>query len=296
MRQTIFLTIAKWWCNCVDLILEIVAHPWEPEELHYRRMLCTIFGQSWRLAKSEKSIINRSNLPTTYRELRLYLVENTRWYWHLSKTQHEMTPAWPEGAIAYLEALFTEMFAAVPTNETTIKAFRLMNEVGDKHVPKSHLPEKLGVDRNQLFYNIGRLELRLRALENVSRLSPFVSPHRAGKNEGIVADWRHRQWSNEDKRAQIEEMSVERLALSCRSYNCLKNANLQTVGDILRITETEAELLRKRYFSRKSLKEINGTLKDINPLLRIGMLAGPMPSEPIDKIDENDDDFDYDDV
>ena len=38
--------------------------------------------------------------------------------------------------------------------------------------------------------------------------------------------------------------SVEELELSVRSYNCLKNANIQTIGDL--VQKTEAEMLRPR--------------------------------------------------
>jgi DNA-directed RNA polymerase subunit alpha len=54
---------------------------------------------------------------------------------------------------------------------------------------------------------------------------------------------------------------VEELELSVRSYNCLKNANIQTIGDL--VVKSEAEMLRTKNFGRKSLneiKEILGTL------------------------------------
>ncbi len=48
--------------------------------------------------------------------------------------------------------------------------------------------------------------------------------------------------------------SVEELELSVRSYNCLKNANIQTIGEL--IQKTEAEMLKTKNFGRKSLNEI----------------------------------------
>lgn len=56
MRETIFLTITKWWCNCIDLCFEIITRPWKPEELKYRRMICTIFGIDWKLPQSFSEI------------------------------------------------------------------------------------------------------------------------------------------------------------------------------------------------------------------------------------------------
>ena len=52
--------------------------------------------------------------------------------------------------------------------------------------------------------------------------------------------------------------SVEELELSVRSYNCLKNASIQTVADL--VVKTESEMLRTKNFGRKSLNEIKEIL------------------------------------
>ena len=52
--------------------------------------------------------------------------------------------------------------------------------------------------------------------------------------------------------------SVEELELSVRSYNCLKNANIQTLGEL--VTRSEAEMLKTKNFGRKSLNEIKEIL------------------------------------
>jgi DNA-directed RNA polymerase subunit alpha len=57
---------------------------------------------------------------------------------------------------------------------------------------------------------------------------------------------------------EVLNRSVEELELSVRSYNCLKNANLQTIGDL--VQKTEAEMLRTKNFGRKSLNEIKEIL------------------------------------
>ena len=43
-----------------------------------------------------------------------------------------------------------------------------------------------------------------------------------------------------------------------RSYNCLKNANIQTIGEL--VQKTEAEMLKTKNFGRKSLNEIKEIL------------------------------------
>jgi DNA-directed RNA polymerase subunit alpha len=61
--------------------------------------------------------------------------------------------------------------------------------------------------------------------------------------------------------------SVEELELSVRSYNCLKNANIQTIGEL--VQKTEAEMLKTKNFGRKSLNEIKEILATMG--LSLGM-------------------------
>ena len=60
---------------------------------------------------------------------------------------------------------------------------------------------------------------------------------------------------------EVLSRSVEELELSVRSYNCLKNANIQTIGDL--VQKTEAEMLRTKNFGRKSLNEIKEILSSL---------------------------------
>jgi DNA-directed RNA polymerase subunit alpha len=71
--------------------------------------------------------------------------------------------------------------------------------------------------------------------------------------------------------------SVEELELSVRSYNCLKNANIQTIGEL--IQKTEAEMLKTKNFGRKSLNEIKEILAQMGLSLgmRIDEGGNPVP-------------------
>src|ERR1700691_2238371 len=60
---------------------------------------------------------------------------------------------------------------------------------------------------------------------------------------------------------EVLNRSVEELELSVRSYNCLKNANIQTIGDL--VQKTEAEMLRTKNFGRTSLNEIKEILSGL---------------------------------
>ncbi|MSV30947.1 MAG: DNA-directed RNA polymerase subunit alpha [Bryobacterales bacterium] len=57
---------------------------------------------------------------------------------------------------------------------------------------------------------------------------------------------------------EVLNRSVDEMELSVRSYNCLKNANIGTIGDL--VQKTEAEMLRTKNFGRKSLNEIKEIL------------------------------------
>mgnify|MGYP000046408915 FL=1 len=61
--------------------------------------------------------------------------------------------------------------------------------------------------------------------------------------------------------------SVEELELSVRSYNCLKNANIQTIAEL--VQKTDSEMLKTRNFGRKSLNEIKEILEDMG--LNLGL-------------------------
>ncbi|MBV8729139.1 MAG: DNA-directed RNA polymerase subunit alpha [Acidobacteriia bacterium] len=70
-----------------------------------------------------------------------------------------------------------------------------------------------------------------------------------------------------DKMSEVLNRSVEELELSVRSYNCLKNASIQTIGEL--VQKTEAEMLRTKNFGRKSLNEIKEILANMG--LALGM-------------------------
>lgn len=68
--------------------------------------------------------------------------------------------------------------------------------------------------------------------------------------------------------------SVAELELSVRSANCLKNADIRFIGEL--VQRTEAEMLKTKNFGRKSLNEIKEILADMD--LHLGMLIPNFPS------------------
>ncbi len=76
--------------------------------------------------------------------------------------------------------------------------------------------------------------------------------------------------------------SVDELELSVRSANCLQNANIKYIGQL--VQKTESEMLKTKNFGRKSLKEIKEILAEMG--LSLGMkidwwpIDGPPPKQP----------------
>ncbi len=71
----------------------------------------------------------------------------------------------------------------------------------------------------------------------------------------------------EERVRRILNTPVEELELSVRSSNCLKNANIRSIGDLTK--RTEEEIAKTRNFGKKSLTEIKEKLKEWN--LSLGM-------------------------
>jgi DNA-directed RNA polymerase subunit alpha len=62
-----------------------------------------------------------------------------------------------------------------------------------------------------------------------------------------------------ERMRELLARNVEELELSVRSANCLKAANIQSIGQL--VTKSESEMLQYRNFGRKSLKEISEILE-----------------------------------
>jgi DNA-directed RNA polymerase subunit alpha len=72
--------------------------------------------------------------------------------------------------------------------------------------------------------------------------------------------------------------SVDELELSVRSANCLQNANIKTIGDL--VQKTEAEMLKTKNFGRKSLKEIKEILAEMGLSLGMKLESWPPKTAP----------------
>jgi DNA-directed RNA polymerase subunit alpha len=80
---------------------------------------------------------------------------------------------------------------------------------------------------------------------------------------------------NEEQEKLNENLwrTVDELELSVRSANCLQNANIKYIGEL--VQKTESEMLKTKNFGRKSLKEIKEILADMG--LSLGMKLDNWP-------------------
>ncbi|MCX5749396.1 MAG: DNA-directed RNA polymerase subunit alpha [Candidatus Saganbacteria bacterium] len=75
----------------------------------------------------------------------------------------------------------------------------------------------------------------------------------------------------------ILEMNIDDIDLSSRSLNCLKKASINTVGELIELTEND--LLKIKSLGTKSFDEIKESLAKFNLILKGGSLSGHGESE-----------------
>ncbi len=100
-----------------------------------------------------------------------------------------------------------------------------------------------------------------------------VAPEKPAGEDGVV-----------DYPAFLDK-NVEDLELSVRSANCLKNADIQYIGEL--VQKTDAEMLKTKNFGRKSLNEIKALLQQHELTLGMNHEGWVAPSEREEGIEEN---------
>ncbi len=102
------------------------------------------------------------------------------------------------------------------------------------------------------------------------------APVEVQQTHAVATDEKPRQNDNLYRR-------IDEIELSVRSSNCLENANIKFIGEL--VQRSEAEMLRTKNFGRKSLNEIKEILGDMG--LSLGMkLEGFPPREELERMYE----------
>ena len=79
-------------------------------------------------------------------------------------------------------------------------------------------------------------------------LNLFVNLSDKGSNAEIMVE------KDDQDKEKVLEMTIEELDLSVRSFNCLKRAGINTVGDL--VNKSEEDMMKVRNLGRKSLEEV----------------------------------------
>lgn len=69
----------------------------------------------------------------------------------------------------------------------------------------------------------------------------------------------------EDERTKLYEKPIEEMELSVRSYNCLKRAGIETIGDLAK--KTRGEMMKVRNMGAKSMEEVINKLESLGIVL-----------------------------
>lgn len=89
----------------------------------------------------------------------------------------------------------------------------------------------------------------------VTHFELFVELSEKAQSEDILAE------TVEEPKNKYQDMTIEELDLSVRSYNCLKRANIATVIELTQ--KTEEDMMKVRNLGKKSLKEVKEKLQAI---------------------------------
>ncbi len=91
-------------------------------------------------------------------------------------------------------------------------------------------------------------------------LSLFINLSEAGQLADVMND------GKKDETAKISNTSIDDLELSVRSYNCLKRAGINTVGELC--DRTSEDMMKVRNLGRKSLEEVLAKLSELGLSLK----------------------------
>jgi DNA-directed RNA polymerase subunit alpha len=170
---------------------------------------------------------------------------------YVSADQHTLTDR-PIGVIP-----IDSMFSPVTKVNYTVEATRL-----GQRIDYDKLTIEVWTDRSILPSDAVAYAAKI-LHEHFQLFMKFVNEPRPDVNEEIPADILRVR--------QLLEKSVDELELSVRSSNCLRAAEIKTIGDL--VQKGEPEMLKYRNFGRKSLKEIQDILSEMG--LGFGMDVTP---------------------
>lgn len=162
------------------------------------------------------------------------------------------------------------------------------------YTPVTKVKYDVGNDRVEDSFDYDKLTLELWTNESIkpsdamALASKFLIDHYQiiSQINDIINDEEYMYEREEKVSNKKLEKKIEEMDLSVRSYNCLKRAGINTVGELTQ--KTEEEMMRVRNLGRKSLKEVVTKLHELGLDLRRSYEVDHQYDEVIDEDDVDD--------
>jgi len=201
---------------------------------------------------------------------------------YLAESRSRLFPVWPTGAVEMIKEILKEALKSLPPRwEYFIRRYFGIDRESYTYTQIAE-DENISVERARqvIFRACRRLSYSTRVkclkplmcsaqelLENeMRRAIEAQQPQMVPVVHGTTIEY-ERVCVPEVRVSEMLARSVEEFELSVRSANCMKNGNIQTIGEL--VQTAEADLLKIKNFGRKSLKEIKEVLAELG--LSLGM-------------------------
>lgn len=234
-----------------DIILNIKEIVVEADELGEKKMSLSVKGPAVITAADIKpelglKIINPEQVimtVTTDKEIEMeFLVDSGEGFVVSDEID---TEGWPIGYLA-VDAIYTPIKKVNYIVEDTMVG-RVTNY--DKLILEIATDGSIEI-QDALSYAVDLLTAHIKPFTNIGN---SMSKYR-GTEEEIAA-------MTAETESSIEDMKIEELDFTVRSYNCLKKAGVNTISDLTSMTYLE--LLKIKNLGRKSLNEIIDKMKEL---------------------------------
>ena len=234
-----------------DIILNVKEIVVETDEPGEKKMTLTVKGPATITAADIKvepgvKVINTDQVIatiTTDKEINMeFLVDSGEGFVVSDEVD---TEGWPIGYLA-VDAIYTPIKKVNYTVEDTMVG-RVTNY--DKLILEIATDGSIEI-QDALSYAVELLTIHINPFTNIGN---SMSKYRNNEDEALIT-------TNEIEN-NIEDMKIEELDFTVRSYNCLKKAGVNTISDLTSMSYVE--LLKIKNLGRKSLNEIIDKMKEL---------------------------------
>ena len=143
----------------------------------------------------------------------------------------------------------------IPTDSSYSPITKVQYEVNPSRVGQKTSYDRLDMEVTTNGSMLPQEAISLAAKILVSHLDLFVGLTEIAQSTDVLAD------KVEEPKNKYQDMTIDELDLSVRSYNCLKRASIATVMELTQ--KTEEDMMKVKNLGKKSLKEVKEKLAAI---------------------------------